>query len=47
KGKRQGAGKLTYKTGEVSEGVWENGILTAPLPATATPPAEPSATTNP
>jgi MORN repeat len=53
-GKREGQGKLTYASGEVAEGVWQNGILTAPpeapadgeapaAPAEGTAPAEPAA----
>ena len=55
-GRREGQGKLTYASGEVAEGGWQNGILTAPPEApaeTETPaastegeaPAEPA--TNP
>ena len=45
-GKREGQGKLTYKKGgEVAEGIWQNGILTAPPEGAAeAAPAEPATT---
>ncbi|HMS94445.1 MAG TPA: 2-isopropylmalate synthase, partial [Tabrizicola sp.] len=35
-------GTLTYASGDVAEGIWKNGILTAPPDAPAPAPAEPA-----
>ena len=55
-GRREGQGTLTYASGEVATGVWQNGVLTAPpeappeapavAPADGTAPAE-GTTANP
>ena len=46
-GKRSGQGKMTYTTGQVAEGIWQDGILTAPPAGTPEAPADGAAPAEP
>jgi hypothetical protein len=43
-GERQGEGVMRYASGQETGGVWQDGVLAAPVPAPAGDPTAPAAT---